>query len=86
MENTDRFTEGEYKMLLLPWAVHEKGGDSCFRPEDEYVGDCIELAERGLLEQRVNDESGDLVFRWTPQAELALDISDLTETAQASAN
>jgi hypothetical protein len=46
----------------------------------------VKLAERGWLKRRWNDRNGDMVFRWTQQAETALDISNLIATASESVN
>jgi len=84
MQVHERFTEDELEVLLLAWATRQKGLD--FRPSDELWPESHRLTERGWLERRWNNQNGDIVFRWSHQAEAALDINNLTATAKASVN
>jgi hypothetical protein len=46
------------------------------------LADCDRLAEAGGLERRRVDATGDPAFRWTEQAETALDMNNLTESVK----
>ena len=45
-------------------------------PTPDAVPDCDRLTEAGWLERRTVDANGDTAFRWTRQAELALDVDN----------
>jgi hypothetical protein len=52
------------------------------RPMPAVLADCDRLAEAGGLERRRVDATGDPAFRWTEQAETALDMNNLTESVK----
>ena len=52
-------------------------------PQDSHVPACEKLAEAGWLRREVHD---DVAFFWTAQAELALDVDELTEAAKGAVN
>jgi len=72
------FTETEQEILFSAWALYAKGG--CVAPVPEAVAACDRLAKAGWLERRRVDATGDPAYRWTKQAETALDINGLTES------
>jgi hypothetical protein len=74
------FTPDELRLLALAWALHNDGGKA-FRPEDAYWPECHRLAERGWFTRRWNDQNGDMLFAWSPSAETAVGIANLTATA-----
>jgi hypothetical protein len=83
MSEAERFSPEEFEVLLHAWPLHARNG--AIIPEPEKLPACHHLAERGWLERRFHDD-GDMSFRWTRQAEAALDINSLTETAMESVN
>ncbi|HKF80292.1 MAG TPA: hypothetical protein VKB17_05655 [Thermoleophilaceae bacterium] len=76
MSEPEPFTSAELEVLALAWAAQQEG--KAFRPTDDDFTACHGLAERGWLERRWNNQNDDLVFRWSQQAETALDINILT--------
>jgi hypothetical protein len=85
MTDTDQpFTEDELRLLFLAREAWLEGHD--FRPADDLFPEAHRLAERGWLQRRFNQANGDLVFRWSPAAEAALDVNALTTEASESVN
>jgi hypothetical protein len=78
----DEFTNDELELLTLAWALAQEGKVFC--PEDAYIPECHRLAERGWFKREWHGD--DLVYGWSQQAEVALDINNLTATAKASVN
>jgi hypothetical protein len=68
------FTEAQMEILYTAWAIAPKGHGQVVQEWAEPEAD--ELAEAGWLERRVED-SGDVSFWWTSQAETSLDLNAL---------
>lgn len=64
----------EQQILFQAWALHAR--DKAFVPTPDAFPDCDRLTEAGWLECRTVDANGDTAFRWTRQAELALDVDN----------
>jgi hypothetical protein len=80
----ERFTEDESRCCSTPGHCAGKARRSVRRTSTS--PNAPTSSRGGWLERRWNDENGDIVFRWSQQAEAALDINRLTETAKASLN
>jgi hypothetical protein len=76
------FTEDELRVLFDAWVVHQDG--EAFAPQDVFLPECHRLAEAGWLERRMHGD--DVVFRWSDQAEAALNLSAAMTTAKESVN
>jgi hypothetical protein len=85
-EKTDmsRFNETHRQILFAAWALHAR--DKAFVPAPDLFPECDRLVEAGWLERRIVDANGDIAFRWTRQAELALDINALTAPVEGQQN
>lgn len=78
-----QFTDTQLEVLFNAWALNTR--ESGFVPSDEALDDCEQLREAGWLTRRMLD-NGDASYWWTPQAELALDLHDLTKDVDARQN
>jgi hypothetical protein len=78
------FTESELEILFNAWALHAR--DRVFVPTPEALPDCHRLNEAGWRERRRVDATDDVAYRWTPQAEMALDVNGLTQSVQERQN
>jgi hypothetical protein len=78
------FTETEQQILFQAWALHAR--DKAFVPAPNAVVECDRLSDAGWLELRTVDATGDTAYRWTREAELALDIDDLTGSVEGREN
>jgi hypothetical protein len=72
------FTEDELRLLFLARAAQQEGHD--LRPSDDLWPEAHRMAERGWLQRRFNQQNGEIVFRWTQEAEAALDLGHLMAT------
>jgi hypothetical protein len=72
----EAFTPDELRLLFLAREAWQEGHD--IRPADELWPEAHHLAERGWLQRRFNQANDEMVFRWTEQAELAIDLASLT--------
>jgi hypothetical protein len=55
-------------------------------PQPEALPECHRLHTAGWLERRWVDATGDVAYRWTEQAELALDVTGLTQSVEGREN
>jgi hypothetical protein len=83
-EKMTDFTETEQEILVSAWALHAR--DKAFVPVPDVLPDCDRLSEAGWLEPRTVDATGAAAFRWTKQAETALDINNLTDSVKERQN
>lgn len=75
-------TPSRCQLLINAWALAAEGKGMVLR--DECYPDADQLAEAGWLERRFEPD-GELSWWWTPAAETALNVSNLT-TPPAGAN
>jgi hypothetical protein len=78
------FTESQLEILFRAWALSTQGCGQVLEPTA--YPDAVPLEEAGWLERRYVDATGDWAWFWTPEAETALDLNALRETAMGSTN
>jgi hypothetical protein len=78
------FTETQLEILCRAWALNAKGSGQVLEPE--MYPEACRLEDAGWLERRYVDATGDWAWFWTPEAETALDLNALRETAMGSTN
>lgn len=78
------FTDLPAGILTNAWLLSRVGcGQVLGR---EAYPDAVPLEEAGWLERRYVDATGDWSWFWTPQAEGALDMNQLTESVKGREN
>jgi hypothetical protein len=77
------FNETQAEILVNAWLLAREGCGQVLEPWA--YPDAVELEEAGWLERR-HEDNGPSSWWWTPQAETALDLNALTETAPGSQN
>jgi hypothetical protein len=77
------FTDVQQDILVRAYVLARDGNGQVVT--DEAIPDAHELAEQGWLERRF-EADGELSWWWTPQAETALDLSGLLQSAQGRQN
>lgn len=78
------FTDTQLEILYHAWLLAHDGGKGQVIEPWAYP-DAHDLAEHGWLERREVDD-GELAWFWTPQAEAALNVSELVEDAKDRVN
>jgi hypothetical protein len=78
------FTENEQDILVRAWLLARDGQGQVL--EGWAVPDAERLCEAGWLERRTVDNTDDVAFFWTSQAEAALDMNALRRTDPADMN
>jgi hypothetical protein len=78
------FTDTQQDILARAWLLARDGQGQVL--EDWAVPDAEELCEAGWLERRAVDNTDDVAFFWTRQAETVLDMNALRRTDPADMN
>jgi hypothetical protein len=78
------FTDIQEEILFRAWLLARKGQGQVL--EDWAEPDAEQLYEAGWLERRTVDDTGDVAWFWTSQAEAALDVNALRRTDPADMN
>ena len=78
------FTETEQEILVNAWLLARDGKGQVL--EDWAEPEAQELANAGWLERRTVADTDDVAFFWTREAEMALDIHALNQSAEGRQN
>ena len=76
------FTDTQKELLFGAWGLFHESG-SGFVVTDDAFADAYRLEEAGWLESRV-EANGDLSWWWTPAAETALALGNLSTTPEGA--
>lgn len=72
-------------VLYHAWAASRGNGGIVLEDPGLYV-EAHELAEHGWLRRRFVTDDGEMSWWWTPQAEHALDVNQLVQSANGREN
>ena len=78
------FTDTQQNILARAWLLARDGQGQVL--EGWAVPDAEQLCDAGWLERRTVDNTDDVAFFWTPQAEGALDMNALRRDTPADLN
>jgi hypothetical protein len=78
------FTDVQQDLLVAAWATGRDGNGIVI--EDHAYPDAHELAEAGWLSRRFVGPGDEMSWFWTPQAETALDMNALMNSAEGREN
>jgi hypothetical protein len=72
------YGEHDLEVLADVRALHQARAGAVFVPTDEASESCERLADAGWLERRRVTANGESAFRWSAEAETALDLAEIT--------
>ena len=78
------FTDTQAEILVNAWLLAREGKGQVV--EDSALPDAEWLSEAGWLERRTVNDSGDVAWFWTAEAEAALDLNGLRRDDNADMN
>ena len=74
------FTDTQQEILVNAWLLAREGKGQVV--EDAALPDAEQLREAGWLERRTVNDSDDVAYFWTREAETALDLNALTASVE----